>query len=146
MDFTRLHNESNIYWNQRDYQSAILTLQAIDSYISNGLMDTFLVSYNYILQPENLLSLYAVQTNQNMIILNQTISYTDLMLWFRNYIQGLINEIVDYQKKLKAQNELTAFDKILNAAANILSFLSDPAILALIAAIILYFIFFHKNN
>lgn len=146
MDFTQLNNEFNSYWLNRNYQNAILNLQQIDNYLSNGLMDTFLVPYNYILEATNLLSLYSVQTNQDMATIINQVHYIDLINWFRNYLQSLINEIVDYQKQLQAQIAKNNFDKILDSVSNVLSFLSNPLILTGLGIIIFMTFFSHKNN
>lgn len=145
MNFNQLHIEFNQYWSNRNYQSAILNLQSIDNFISNGQMDTFLVSYNHILEPEYLLSLYSVQTNQDMTIIINQIHYNDLINWFSHYLQSLINEIVDYQKKLQAQTAKSNFDKILDSVSNVLSFISNPVILSVIG-LLLVITFIPKSN
>ncbi len=138
LDFTQLHNEFNSFWIGKDYQSALQNLGQIDNYISDGANDTFLVPYNYILQPENLLSLYASQMQQDIATLINNIHYTDLISWFKSYLDGLITEITDFQKKLAAENAKSSFDQILDAIA---SAISSPYVWIVGGLLILYLIF-----
>lgn len=121
MDFTRLYNEFNNYWANRDYQSAINNLTQVGSYLSSGNNDYYLVPIQYILKPENLSSLYANQNNIDLNYVVNNIAYSDLITWYRVYLKNQIQEIQDYQTMLLAQQSDNAFEKILDSITGVLS-------------------------
>jgi hypothetical protein len=138
MNFDKLNAEYNSYWQNHDLGKAINSLQAIAGYLGS---DWSLLSPSTALKPENLLSRYAYDNGYAVSqyqTIADTISYSTLLKHYSQYLNGLIQEVVDYETKLKAQQEKNIFDSLIES---LLSPLGIPITLWLAVGVLLYFIF-----
>ena len=101
---------------QTDYSNFWATHSLTNAQIALSTLFNYLEIYppyndpNYVLQPTNLVSLYAFETNTNYS--DFTGSYSDLITWYQNYLNGMIQSIIDTQTKTQA---LLAQGNFLNA-------------------------------
>lgn len=101
MDLSRLNSEMHDYWENRDFPGALHNIQTIDDYISGGNFDTWLSPYPSLFEPSYLIGLYNQETGMGFEQIAKDVSYKSLLENFRQYIQGLINEVKEIDEDRK---------------------------------------------
>jgi len=107
---------------QTDYTNFWSTHSLTNAQIALSTLFNYLDIYppyndpNYVLQPTNLVSLYAFETNTSYADFHGT--YTDLINWYENYLNNMIQQIVDTQNKT---NAILAQGSFLNAIGGAVS-------------------------
>lgn len=118
IDFTKLKNEYDVYWS---LHSKTNTINSIIN-IYNDYAGELSFSPSLLLNVENLSSLYAVENFQDIQVVADNVSYSDLVQWYSTYLTNLINEITDNEKKNDAIANKSFFDTLISGAESYKNF------------------------
>lgn len=139
MDFNKLNIDYTVFWQKHSIAQAISTLKEIDFYLSGTKYDTFLLPYADVLKPENLITyVRIVGSTKKFKEIADSYTYQQLINVFSNYLESLINNIVEYKKRLEAESKLGFFKSIVGSFASILSIISNKTFIFAIVGIFAY--------
>lgn len=132
MDFSNINSSEIAYWSIRNRQEAENNLASIYNYLGGTS-----VPIKNLLNSTNLVYLYNFYNpGESIDYILSNISYSDLIDWYKNYLQGLIDEITDYQKLLEAQKSENNFDTITKSISKGVENISKGIEYAIIIAVI----------
>jgi hypothetical protein len=120
MDFTRLNNEYSDFWNKHDLNGAIDQIKKIEAWINAGGADPF--SFHTVedqIKPNYLAALYSDQNGIDLTMITNNTSYSDLIDWYKSYLNTFVQQIEDFKIKTAAMGDQNILDQIIGAVVSL---------------------------